>query len=208
MLYLENNCWSLIVFLLFHFHPSFWPLQPPFKPTFSFVLYFYFYFFYLLSFFCWCAFCSPSAHLGISSTHLGGHLQRAIRGRSAHGPAAALPQPFCAFRLCCGGSGAGQHSVSVHPRMCDQWHIRCCSVVLWTQMDRSVKVGFCFICDNNVTTDKYETGSTTENKSDIKAGISVSASLLISFTGRCIIMRKVSLCRIGTFFWERNCSTC
>lgn len=56
----------------------------------------------------------PSAHLGVSSTHLGGHLQRAIRGRSAHGSTAAPPQSLCAFCLSCGSTRAGQYSVSAY----------------------------------------------------------------------------------------------
>lgn len=55
---------------------------------------------------------APPAHLGVSSTHLGGHLQGAIRGRSAHSSAAAPPPSLCAFCLGCGGTGAGKHSVS------------------------------------------------------------------------------------------------
>lgn len=59
------------------------------------------------------SFSSPSsAHLGVSSTHLGGHLQRAIWGCSADGSTAAPPQSLCAFCLCCGSARAGQHSVS------------------------------------------------------------------------------------------------
>lgn len=54
------------------------------------------------------------AHLGVSSTHLGRHLQRAVWGCSSHGSTAASPQSLCAFCLCCGSAGAGQHSVSPH----------------------------------------------------------------------------------------------
>lgn len=54
-----------------------------------------------------------SAHLSVSRSHPGGHLQRAIWGCSAYGPTAAPPQSLCAFCLRCGSTGVGQHSVSI-----------------------------------------------------------------------------------------------